>query len=140
MKEQKIISFLSKFLPACQNLISSDQVVLDTLHVEGLMFNTSFNIVEWYSIVPKSQCKYSLHLAEYGSCSIQLNHNTSVINITSFHNMVYFLSILNSKTASQRREAVKIVFRVNACATASPVRNAEIGELGEQKLPQGRRS
>lgn len=58
MKEQKIISFLSKFLPACQNLISSDQVVLDTLHVEGLMFNTScmyltlldithnFNIVE----------------------------------------------------------------------------------------------
>lgn len=64
----------------------------------------------------------------------------SVINITSFHNMVYFLSILNSKTASQRREAFKIVFRVNACATALPVRNAEMGELGEQKLPQGRRS
>lgn len=59
MKEYKTFSFLSKFLSACQNLISSDQVVLDIPHVEGFMFNTScmylmlFDITQDFNLVER---------------------------------------------------------------------------------------
>lgn len=75
----------------CQSLVLSDQVLLDIVNVESVMFNIRFICLKigagmWdfrFSIMTqntmRTQYRYKSNIAKESNCSAQLSHSTSVV-------------------------------------------------------------
>lgn len=88
----------------CQSSMYTDQILLDILRVEGMMFNAKFTYLKIYDVtqgfrfrkviqnILKTQRVHKLRLAEYSNCNIPFNSNTNVIPITDLVSKICLLS------------------------------------------------